>query len=174
MTDDVAAKIAALKAKGDESAEKALEEREESTNWNKVAEPGDMLAGVMERGAIVPIVDDSGNPQPRHLMEIRDAETGELFTVWCSSYMLKQRIIDVAPAKDTIVVVQYHGKQVSGKTGRTFKLHTLEADQTDHEYWNDLMRSYVAKQKAKAASNGDVQASTFNGSGQPDPLEAPF
>ena len=173
MTDDVAAKIAALKAKGDESAEKAMEEREESTNWNKVAEEGDMLAGVMERGAIVPIPDDSGNPQPRHLMEIRDAETGKLFTVWCSSYVLKQRIIDVAPAEGTLVVVQYHGKQVNEKTGRTFKLHSLEADQTDHAYWNGLMRSYMAKQEAKAASSGGAR-SLYNGSGSGVDLEAPF
>lgn len=148
VTDDTAARIAALKAKGEAEAEQAKKPREETINWNQNLQEGDMIAGVMERGAIVNM--DDG---PRHLMEIRDHETGDLYTVWCSSFMLREAVIEKAPKVGSLVVVEFHGKQPSQKDpSRSFNLFTLEAEESDFEYWAELSRqAFSAKATVQAA-----------------------
>lgn len=144
--DDTAARLAALKAKGDSAAEEAAKPREETINWNKGVQEGDMIAGTLVRGAQVKV---KGETKMRYLMEIRDFTTKDLYTVWCGAYLLEQAIIDVAPAKDTLVVVQYHGKQQSNKNpDRSFNVFTLEAEESDFAYWDDIR----AKARAEAAS----------------------
>jgi hypothetical protein len=165
MTDEVAARIAALKAMGEDSAEKAVEEREPSKNWNKGVKEGDMLAGMLVRGDKVWV--ESRN-ESTYLMEIRDHETKELYTVWCSAFMLNEAIIEKAPAEGSLVVVEFHGKQEIGN-GRTMGVFTVEVEKKDFEYWTNVDRVYNKKrfdQLAKKAAGPD--APSFG------PDEAPF
>ena len=165
MTDEVAARIAALKAMGEDSAEKAVEEREPSKNWNKGVKEGDMLAGTLVRGDKVWI--ESRN-EPTYLMEIRDHETKELYTVWCSAYMLNEAVIEKAPAENSLVVVEYHGKQEIGN-GRTMNVFTVEVEAKDFPYWTEIDLAYNRKQAARLEKKA-------NGSNAPSfgPDEAPF
>ena len=163
MTDDVQARIDALKAKGEAEAEESAKPREETINWNQGLQEGDMIAGILERGAMVPV---GANKELRHLMEIRDHETKDLYTVWCGSFMLAQQVIDKAPKVGSLVVVQYHGKQESNKTpGRMFNVFSIEAETSDFEYWNEMTKAAYAKQQATPTV---VPAVSFG------PDEAPF
>ena len=165
MTDEVQARIDALKAKGDEAAEKATEEREPSKNWNKGVKEDDMLAGTLERGDKVWI---ESRGEPTYLMEIRDHETNELNTVWCSSYMLNEAVIEKAPAQGSLVVVQYHGKEQI-KSGRSMHVFTVEVERKDFDYWLDIDRAYNRKRAAHAAKKqSQPDAPKFG------PDEAPF
>jgi len=164
MTDVDPDAIAALKKKGEAEAEEKSKPREESKNWNKGRQEGDMLAGLLVRGDKVQIKgrEDEG---PTYLMEIRDHETGELFTVWCGNYQLKQAVIDKAPAKDKLVVVQYHGRQpLDG--GKTMNVYTVEPEEEDFEYWRGIDEAFWKKQQDKPAA--PVARTQFG------PDEAPF
>lgn len=163
MTDDVQARIDALKTKGEEAAEEAKKPREDTINWNQGLSEGDMIAGLLERGAMVPVGD---RKELRYLMEIRDHETKDLYTVWCGSFMLEQAVIEKAPKVGSLVVVQYHGKQQSSKdASRSFNVFTVEVEEADFEYWHKIEREARASQQRKPAVTPAVQFG---------PDEAPF
>ncbi|MEN8233753.1 MAG: hypothetical protein ABFR89_02380 [Actinomycetota bacterium] len=164
MTDEQQAKIDALKTKGEESAKEAVAEREQGKNWNKGLEEGSMLAGIMEYGDKIY---KEGWESPRYIMAIRDHETAELYTVWCSAYMLNEAVIQKAPAKGSLVVVQYHGKEQL-QNGRSMHVFSVETESTDFEYWENLDRAFNKKQAQKAAAPAAASRPKFG------PDEAPF
>lgn len=166
--DDVQARIDALKAKGDEAAEEATKEREPRINWNKGVQPGQMLAGIMERGDRV---FKDGWDAPRYLLEVRDMETKELYTVWCGNYMLERAIVDQCPAPGSLIVVQFHGKEKSqSNPNRSFNNFTLESETSDVAYWQDVDQKFQMRQSRKSTSS--IGSATTAPRFGPD--EAPF
>lgn len=162
MTDVDPDAIEKLKKKGEAEAEERAKPREESKNWNKGRREGDMLAGLLVRGDKVQI---AGRDEPTYLMEIRDHETGELWTVWCGNYQLREAIIEKAPAKDKLVVVQYHGQQeITG--GKKMNVYTVEPEEEDFVYWRGIDEIFWKKQQQKPAA--PVVRTQFG------PDEAPF
>ena len=123
-------------------------EKEYAETWKP--EAGDMLAGTVVRGDFVPT--SNGDT---HLLVVRDDETGKEYTVWCSSYMLKQQVIDLAPAMGSLIVIAFHGKKQSKKDpSRSFNDYTMKVEKSDFEYWNQIMKRHFARQQLADTSSG--------------------
>lgn len=156
-------KLEAMKKQGHEEGSATQEDR--PTTW--VPEPGDMLAGTLVKGDHVM----TGNGDAR-LMVIHDEETDKNWTVWCSGKMLLDAVLEKAPAKDTLIVVEFHGKfPVQSNPSYSFNKYTVIVDESDFEYWDKITKLYRRK-AANSAESAQIQ--TFNGSDDDDDLQAPF
>jgi len=153
-----------LKEMAKESHEEGDAEQARAETWKP--EPGDMLAGTLVRGDHV--MTTNGDAR---LLVVHDEATDQDWTVWCSGKMLKDAVIEKAPAKDGLIVVEFHGKfPVQSNPSYSFNKYTVIVDETDFEYWDGITKLY---QRKAAASQDTAQIQTFNGSGDDD-LSAPF
>jgi len=150
-----------------QSTESAVEEKRADT-WKP--SPGDMLAGTVVRGDHV--MTSNGDAR---LIVIADEETDKEWTVWCSGKMLKDLVIEKAPALGSLIVVEFHGKfPVQSNPSYSFNKYTMEVGSTDFEYWDKITTAYRRKAAASVDSAQIQSVETFNGSGDDDDLEAPF
>jgi len=150
-----------------QSTESAVEEKRADT-WKP--SPGDMLAGTVVRGDHIM----TANGDAR-LLVIADEETDKEWTVWCSGKMLKDLVIEKAPALGSLIVVEFHGKfPVQSNPSYSFNKYTMEVATTDFAYWDKIDKAFHRKQAASVTETYGGQVETFNGSGEDEDLEAPF
>jgi hypothetical protein len=158
-TDD---KLAAMKAAS--KAEGSEEQQDRPETWKP--EPGDMLAGTLVKGDRV--MTQNGDAR---LMVIHDEETDKNWTVWCSGKMLRDAVIEKAPALGSLIVVEFHGKfPVQSNPSYSFNKYSVIVDETDFEYWDKIEARYRRKAQANESS---ARVESFNGSDD-DELSAPF
>ena len=149
----------------DQAYEKA-EQAGDTDTWKPI-EAGEQLKGIFLNVTYV-LGDHGWSP----VGVIRDIKTEESVKVWFSSGILKERIVDLAPAPGTPVAIRYDGTKKSEK-GFNYKLHVVAMPDREEgdvilgrEYWDAQEADAHEKEDAKQAERASVQAD------RPD--EAPF
>jgi len=144
-----------------DAARKAVEDKEESDSKISDAEvwkpgEGEILVGTLLEAKYV---DTSYGPA--HLMQIETPEDG-VMTVWCSSKMLKDAVLDQAPAVGTWVSIKYGGKkEPKTEGGRAYNAYYMQCGEADFEYWHNLSRK---------TSNEEASEQTTTDDGNEDPF----
>lgn len=160
-------RIAALKAQANKGDG---DERYPAWDVSKL-DDGAVLAGVMIRGDHVMTRDG----KDARLMIIEEVGTDERYTVWCSSKMLRDFVIEKAPPVGALIVIEYHGKfPVQSQPDRKFnKIVAVTDEDPDFKYWDGL-REVMQRKDAEFAANapGGAPAAMTTPSYGPD--EAPF
>jgi hypothetical protein len=128
----------------DEAKKKFKEGGEDSYAETWRPEEGDTLEGIVVRGDYVLT---RNSETPVHLIVIKDRETEEDFTVWCSATVLKGLVMDLAPKPGTKIVIQYEGKVLTKSGDRSYGKWNMAAEATDFAYWHDLVSKYHQKAK---------------------------
>lgn len=160
MTDDIDALKAKASAKSDEQDEK-------STTWRP--EKGDELIGELIRGKIVMTARGQST-----LIVVKERDTEEMYTVWCSSKMLADWILDDAPAQGSTVYIKFDGKRPT-RNDPSIKYNVYEAAATEGngEYWSKIRAAFRARQD-QAGDTGTRGAPSEAAATQFGPDEAPF
>ena len=160
MSDD----IDALKQK---ASAKSEEQDEKTTTWRP--EKGDELIGELIRGKIV----NTARGQST-LIVVKERDTEEMYTVWCSSKMLADWILDDAPAQGSTVYIKFDGKRPT-RNDPSIKYNVYEAAATegDGEYWSKIRAAFRARQD-DAGDSGTRGAEAGVTKTQFGPDEAPF
>jgi len=149
-------------AKKESEAESEVTEKEYAPTWKP--DEGDMLAGTVIKGDY--LMTSNGEA---HMLVVQDEETKQEYTVWCSSYMLKQAVIDLAPAEGSLIVIQFHGKKQSKKdTSRSYNHYTMQVERSDFTYWDEIFKRFRARAEQMNPAGNGGPAPSFG------PDEAPF
>lgn len=128
---------------------------------------GDVLRGYV-RGVDYPYVPAAS--EHRYVMTVED-ENGEFVAVWLSQTVLKNRIMDAAPAKDTPIVIIYEGKLPTKDGNRTYNAYSVNCIDSDFQWWLDVRNEAMQKDELRnyeGKTGGGVPA------GFTPPEEAPF
>ena len=104
-----------------------------------------------------------------HLMQIKPLDSDEVVTVWCSQTVLKNQVLDLAPAVGSVIVIIYEGKKHSEKSGYDYNSYQVQASESDFQAWADVTREGAQRIKLKAAANAPQ-----GGVVDDDDLEAPY
>lgn len=88
-----------------------------------------------------------------HLMQIKVLDTDDIVTVWCSQTVLKNQVLDIAPAVGSVIVIIYEGKKHSEKSGYDYNSYQVQASESDFQAWADVTREGAERIKLKAAAN---------------------
>ena len=141
----------------------------EVTWWpKKDSEGGIVLAGTLVKGWYQPGYEGDGVAA---VIQIKDRETDDLFNINCSTKLLSEYIIELAPAEGCLIVVQYDGLITAEKSGRQFKKYIMRVDgKPDFDYWHKLFKAHHQKQLMGAVEAG-FEATPDSSFG---PEEAPF
>ena len=106
---------------------------------------------------------------PSHLMQIKQLDGDEIVTVWCSQTVLKNQVLDLAPAVGAVVVIIFEGKKHSEKSGYDYNSYQVQASESDFQAWADATRNGAERIKLKEAANAPQ-----GGVVDDDDLEAPY
>ena len=118
----------------------------EAENWSP--EPGDMLHGTVVEGKIVST--KHGNST---IINVLDAETQKIITVWCSRFILKNLVSDLAPMPTKGISIKYVGlKQPSSDGGNPFHMYVMDVEASDHAYWETVHEAFLVKQRQEGSA----------------------
>ena len=134
--------------------------------WDYKKQP--VLQGKIVKGDRFPTRTDKGYSI---IIEVAEIDTGEVYTVWCSSKLLEDWIIAEAPAVGSLVYLEFHGQQdVQSDSSRKYNLFSARAQIADHDYWHKIHAAYfaAAKSRQEASDTPNVTKTDFG------PEEAPF
>jgi hypothetical protein len=160
VTDDIDALKQKASAKNEEQDEKTI-------TWRP--EKGDELIGELIRGKIV----HTGRGKAT-LIVIKERDTEEMYTVWCSSKMLADWILDDAPAQGSTIYIKFDGKRPTrNDPSIKYNVYEAAASEGDGEYWSKLRAAYRARQD-DAGDTGTRGAEAGVTPTQFGPDEAPF
>ena len=129
-------------------------------------EPGEELIGTLEKADYV-----GTRNGPAHLMQIKILDTEDVVTVWCSQMVLKNQVLDLAPAEGAVVVIIFEGKKDNKEGTRQYNSYQMQASESDFELWSRVTREGAEKIKLKAEIAGP---SAGSGVVDEDDLEAPY
>ena len=104
-----------------------------------------------------------------HLMQIQKLDSDEVVTVWCSQTVLKNQVLDLAPAVGSVIVIIYEGKKHSDKSGYDYNSYQVQASESDFQAWAEATKQGAERIKLKAAANTDG-----GGYSEGDDLEDPY
>lgn len=74
---------------------------------------------------------------PRYKAFIKDYDTDLTISVFCSSKLLREGILDASPKKGTLIVFEYDGEHKSQR-GFSYGGYYVRAQESDPEYWAAL------------------------------------
>lgn len=126
--------------------------------WNPTEE-GQQLLGIVTNVAWPYIKSAS---EHRWLLEITDLDD-KIWSVWCSSAVLKRLVIDVMPAIGAEIAITYDGNDGKTAGGYNFKAFQMAASEFDTALYQNIMTETVAKQQVREAA---YAASGGAGAGQ--------
>ena len=106
-----------------------------------------------------------------HLMQVQRLDSDEVVTVWCSQTVLKNQVLDLAPAVGSVIVIIYEGKKHSEKSGYDYNSYQVQASESDFQAWADVTREGAERIKLKQAAMSPVGG---GGVVDDDDLEAPY
>ena len=128
----------------DDDAEVLLEKEQadrEKLSKTKTWKPeeGDILKGTLLEAKII-----DGEYGPCRVLNIEDAD-GEVWSVWAGNKLLKDAVIEQAPAQGKGVSIKFDGvKQPSKPGGREYKAFYMACEVTDHAYWKEVSDAFYA------------------------------
>ncbi len=128
-------------------------------------EPGEELIGTLEKADYV-----GTRNGPAHLMQIKVLDTDDVVTVWCSQMVLKNQVLDLAPAVGAVVVIIFEGKKDNKEGTRQYNSYQMQASESDFELWSRVTREGAERIKLKA----EIAGPTGSGVVDEDDLEAPY
>lgn len=142
---------------------------ENAETWDP--KPGDLLRAVFLSASTV--VTQYG---PSILAIVKDLDTEEGLKIWCSRTVLKNEIIEAAPAPGTLLAIKYIGEQESKDGSFTYHLYQVRAQQQDREYWNKVQLPDILEDAPGRARQVSPEESLDRPPVHPNvnPNEAPF
>jgi hypothetical protein len=146
---------------------KSEEQDEKTVTWRP--EQGDELIGELVRGKHVSTARGKST-----LIVVKERDTEEMYTVWCSSKMLADWIWDDAPAQGSTIYIKFDGKRPTrNDPSIKYNVYEAAASESDREYWAKLQAAYQSRQD-DAGDSGTRGAEAGVTKTQFGPDEAPF
>jgi len=135
----------------------------------KNSEGGDMLGGTLVKGYYRTGYEGKGVDA---VLVIKDRKTDEVYSVGCGTRLLKDYVIELAPAEGALVALQYDGYVQALNSDRKFKKFIMRVDgKPDFDYWHTLYQAYQKKQQMGAVEGGFEASPSSESFG---PSDAPF
>jgi hypothetical protein len=142
------------------NAQKAQKDQSDAESWNP--EEGDKLTGIMLSGAMLPT-----KYGPAKIMTVKDSDD-KTWTVWCTATVLKNQLEEQAPTPGKGVSILFNGmKEPKNAGGNRYKSFTLISEETDHQYWLDVLSGFQAREQEAQQSSGGSSA-PFNSNDDED------
>ena len=125
-----------------DEAEKKLDEglkddkaAAEAEEW--MPESGDSLRGIFLKATQVDTQDG-----PSYVCIVLEIDSGDSLKVWASRKLLKEAMVDIAPAPGSMIVIKYDGL-VEVPEGFDFHMYKVAAEKTDPDYWDKITHPVI-------------------------------
>lgn len=106
---------------------------------------------------------------------VKEYGTGKTWTVWLTAFVLKDIFTEQAPAKGSLIHVEYKGKQPTKDGNREYGMYVLvlpDLESSDFEWWGQLAKLHAQKEQGAGSYAGSTAGAVPIEQFGPD--ESPF